>query len=104
MLANDSLPATRATAYRPASKRTPTPLVRFLLAAELRRIDLAAEAGVDLKVVHRLCTGDYLGIKLATLARVAFALGCAPAELVPELVRRPRKGLLYDRGVLKVQR
>ena len=52
-------------------------------AAELRRIDLAAEAGVDLKVVHRLCTGDYLGIKLATLVRVAFALGCAPAELLP---------------------
>ena len=31
MSASDSLPATRATAYRPASKRTPTPLVRFLL-------------------------------------------------------------------------
>ena len=78
--------------------------MRFLLAAELRRIDLAAEADVDLKVVHRLCTGDYLGIKLATLLRVAFALGCAPAEIVPKLARRPRQGLLYDRGVLRVQR
>ena len=74
--------------------------MQLLLAAELRRIDLAAEAGVDLKVVHHLCMGDYLGIKLATLVRVAFALGCVLAELV----RRPRKGLLYDRGVLRVQR
>jgi DNA-binding Xre family transcriptional regulator len=104
MSASDPLRATRGTAYRSESKRTPTPLVRFLLAADLRRIDLAAEAGVDLKVVHRLCTGDYLGIKLATLHRVASALGCAPAELVPELVRRPRKGLLYDRGVLRLKR
>ena len=45
-----------------------------------------------------------MGVKLETLARVALALGCAPAEIVPELARRPRKGLLYDRGVFKLKR
>ncbi len=68
------------------------------------RVDVASAAGVDLKVIHRLCRGDYWGVKLETLARVADALGAAPAELVPELARRPRTGLLYSAGVFKLKR
>ena len=43
-----------------------------------------------------------MGVKVVTLAPVSLALGCAPAELVLELARRPRKGLLYDRGVFRL--
>jgi len=70
------------------------PLVRILQAHGIRRVDLAAIAGVDLKVVHRLCRGDFDGMKIGTLTRVARSLGVAPADLVPALVRLPRGGLV----------
>ena len=83
--------------------RKAPPLVHMLQAAGLRRIELASCASVDLKTIAKLCRGDYIGMKVVTLARVSLALGCAPAELVPQLARRPRKGLLYDRGVFKLK-
>ena len=84
--------------------RVQPPLLQLLRVSSIRRVEVASAAGVDLKVVHRLCRGDFLGMKLDTLVRVALALGYAPAEIVPELARRPRKGLLYDRGVFKLKR
>ena len=84
--------------------RIQPPLLQLLRASGIRRVEVASAAGVDMKVIHRLCCGDYWGLKLETLARVSLALGCAPAEIVPELARRPRKGLLYERGVFKLKR
>ena len=79
--------------------RVQPPLLQLLRVSGIRRIEVAAAAGVDPKVIHRLCRGEFFSMKLETLARVSLALGCAPAELIPELARRPRTGLLYDRGV-----
>ena len=83
--------------------RVHPPLLQLLRVSGIRRVEVAAAAGVDLKVIHRLCRGDFLGMKLETLARVAVALSAAPAELVPELARRPRTGLLYSAGVFKLK-
>ncbi len=80
------------------------PLLQLVRVSGIRRVEVASAAGVDLKVIHRLCRGDYWGVKLETLARVALALGCAAAEIVPELARRPRTGLLYSAGVFKLKR
>lgn len=71
-------------------------------AASLRRCDVAAYAGVSEATVDRLRSGDWERIaklKLEDVAAVAVALGVAPAELVPLLVRRPRGGLLAERGL-----
>ncbi len=83
--------------------RAQPPLLQLLRVSGIRRVEVASAAGVDLKVIHRLCRGDFLGMKLETLARVSLALGCAPAELIPELARRPRTGLLYTAGVFKLK-
>jgi DNA-binding Xre family transcriptional regulator len=64
------------------------PLERILHAHGLRRLDLAAIAGVDLKVVHRLCRGEFDGMKIRTLTRVADSLGLSPADLAPVLLIR----------------
>ncbi|MCH7868341.1 MAG: helix-turn-helix transcriptional regulator [Myxococcales bacterium] len=65
------------------------PLALILRAHGIRRVDLAAIAGVDLKVIHRLCRGDFNGMKIGTLSRVAYTLGLSSADLVPALVERP---------------
>ncbi len=83
--------------------RVQPPLLQLLRVSGIRRVEVASAAGVDLKVIHRLCRGDFLGMKLEILARVAVALGAAPAEPVPELARRPRTGLLYSAGVFKLK-
>ncbi len=74
--------------------RSRAPLTLILQAHGIRRVDLAALAEVDLKVIHRLCRGDFDGMKIGTLTRVARTLGVAPADLVPALVRLPRGGLV----------
>ncbi len=66
------------------------PLVHMLQASGVTRIQVAAAAGVDLKTVARLCRGDWLGMKIGTLCRVATVLGVSPADLVPLLAKRPR--------------
>ena len=66
------------------------PLVHMLQASGITRIQVAAAAGVDLKTIGRLCSGDYLSMKIATVCRVARVLGVSPADLVPLLSKRPR--------------
>ena len=73
------------------------PLVQILRAYGIRRVELAAAAGVDTKVIHRICRGDFAGLKLGTLSRVAVALGVAPADLVPALATESRGGLIHRR-------
>ncbi len=63
------------------------PLTQILHAYGLRRVQLAAAAGVDLKTIDKLCGGDVAGMKVATLCRVASALGVAASDLVPQLAR-----------------
>ena len=77
--------------------RNVTPLVRILQTYGIRRVDLAAAAGVDSKTIARLCRGEFGGVKMGTLARIAVALGVAPAELVPWLAVRPTGGGLVGR-------
>ena len=78
--------------------RSAAPLVRILQTYGIRRVDLAAAAAVDLKTISRMCRGEFGGIKVGTLARVAVALGVAPAELVPGLATRPKsRGLIGGR-------
>ena len=75
-----------------------SPLTRILAAGNIRRVELAARAGCSLATLDRLSSGRVSGLKLATLQRVAAALGVAPAERVPSLARRPAGGLLGERG------
>ena len=77
--------------------RNAAPLVRILQTYGIRRVELAAAAGINEKTVARLCRGDYASMKVGTLARVAVALGVAPAELVPGLAVRPAGGGLIGR-------
>ena len=79
-------------------RRNEAPLGAILSAYGLRRVDLASAAGVDLKVVHRIARGDFAGLKLGTLARVAVALGVPPTDLVPALTNEPRSGLIHARS------
>jgi DNA-binding Xre family transcriptional regulator len=72
------------------------PLARILSAYSIRRVELAARAGVDLKTVSRLCRGDCKGLKVETLCRVAAALGVEPADLAPDLRARQRGGGLLS--------
>jgi len=78
--------------------RSAGPLVRILQTYGIRRTELAAVAGVDMKTVARLCRGEYRGLKLMTLLRVAIALGVAPVDLVPGLGARPQGGGLVARA------
>ncbi len=74
------------------------PGAAILHAYGLRRIELAAAAQVDLKVIHRIARGDFAGLKLGTLSRVAVALGVSPTDLVPALAAKPRSGLIHARS------
>ncbi len=78
--------------------RVKPPLAQILAAYGLRRIELAAAAQVDLKVSHRIARGDFAGLKLGTLSRVAVALGVPPTDLVPALAAKPRGGLIHARS------
>ena len=74
-------------------------LVRILAAGSIRREEVAARAGCTLATLARIASGDVAGLKLGTLLRVAAAIGCAPAELLPVLAVTPRGGLLSERGI-----
>ena len=67
-----------------------TPLTQILHAYGLRRVQLASAAGVNLKTIDKLCSGDVAGMKIATLCRVASALGLSGSDLVPQLARSSR--------------
>ena len=64
------------------------PLVRMFQSHGIRRLDLGVMAGVDLKVVHRLCRDEFNGMKIGTLTRVARTLAVAAPELALMLVRK----------------
>ena len=66
-----------------------TPLPRLLAARGIRRVELAAAAGVGCKTINRICRGDIGSMKIQTLCRVANALAMAPARLAPELAAEP---------------
>ena len=72
------------------------PVARLLAVAGARRVDLAARSGCSLDTLDRIDRGDLVGMKLGTLARVAAALGVAPAEIAPGLAVRPRGGLVQE--------
>ena len=72
---------------RESHKRAP--LARILKAHGIRRVEVAAAAGVGTNTVHRLCRGQYQGLKLVTLCRVARAVGVPPTEVVPFLASQP---------------
>ncbi len=59
--------------------------------AGLRAIDLAAKAGVSCEALRALERGEWTGIKLGAVARIAYALGVAPADLVPGFASRPAR-------------
>lgn len=77
------------------------PIVRLLFKAQLTRHDVAYHSRVSIPTIDKLCRdGDaVLGMRLSTIMQISLALGCAPAELIPMLAKRPSKGLLWDRGV-----
>ena len=83
-----------------------TPISRLMADAQLRRIDVSARSGVSLPTIGKLCRDDpdIYGMQISTLLRVSNALGCAAAELIPQLVTRPRTGLLWERAVFREKR
>ncbi len=73
------------------------PLTQILQTYGIRRIDLAAASGCDLKTLTKLERGRYSSLMVSTLVRVAHALGVAPSELVPGLAfRHPGRGLVGE--------
>jgi len=87
----------------PDATMAEAPLDRLSRAANLRRVDIAAASGVGMKSIASLSNGRWATTRLGSLCAIAIALGCAPAELIPELAQRPRSGLLYDRGVFSTK-
>jgi transcriptional regulator with XRE-family HTH domain len=78
-----------------------SPLQRMLNVSGIRRIDLAARAGVTPETITKLCNLDpkvVATLRVESLQRVALAMGVAPAELIPWLLAEPRDGLMYERG------
>lgn len=81
-----------------------TPLDRYMTQASIRDVDIASRAGVSLATVYRLRrldASEVARMKCGDVARVALALGVAPAELVPWLAARPTSGLLHERGFFR---
>lgn len=92
--------------YHGRGKRA-SPLVMLLKAGRIRRIELAARSGASELLIGRLCRldpEDLAGMRLDSICKVAAALGCAPAEIIPWLAARPRTGLLYERRVFGPRR
>ena len=84
-----------------APSRPDSPLARWVAAARLRRCEILAASGLGERAYCRLLRGDASQIRVGKLAALAVALGVAPTELVPELLKRPRGGLLQDAGVVE---
>lgn len=80
-------------------KTNKSPLTLLLDAGRISRAKVCRKAECSVETLRRLERGKWDLMYLQTLCRIAIALGCAPAELIPELARRPREGLLYDAGV-----
>jgi hypothetical protein len=82
-------------------QKSDAPIVRLIRKAQLTRADVAYHARVSIPTIDKMCRdGDeVLRMGVGTVMQVSMALGCAAAELFPILVKRPNKGLLWDRGV-----
>ncbi len=80
-----------------------TPLARLRTAHGWSLVEVAAAAGCTLRTARRVERLDVAGLKLATLVRVAHAVGVAPATLVPGLAADPPRParLLADRSHLE---
>ncbi len=79
-------------------------LTRMLAAGNISRIELAARSGCGLHAISKLCKMDPTTVQnlpVHTVCKLAVALGCSPADLVPWLAYSPTKGLLFERGVKK---
>ena len=72
------------------------PLGQILQTYGIRRVELAAASGCDLKTLTKLERGRTRSVMISTLVRVAHALGVAPVALVPELAARPPGRGLVD--------
>ena len=83
--------------------RNKTPIEHFMLLADLRRCDVASRAAVSVPTVAKLCTDadNLYGCQLSSLLAVSNALGCSLVELLPVLAKRPKQGLLWERGVFR---
>jgi transcriptional regulator with XRE-family HTH domain len=69
---------------------TQSPLRRIRLAYGLRVVDIAAASGVSIDTVRRIDRLDVVTLRLGSLVKVAQAVGVAPTDLVPGLLRKPR--------------
>lgn len=80
-----------------------SPLAYLLRIGGIRRVDLASRAGMDPATVAPVVRGDARALEkpLSTYIRIAAAMGCSVVELMPELGKRPRSGLLWERGVFR---
>ena len=79
-----------------------TPMGALMRAAGLRWVDVASRSGVSETALRTLARSDARidsRTRWETRLRVAAALGAAPAELWPILAVRPRRGLLWERGI-----
>lgn len=95
--ASDASAAYRAKAR---GKHWPTPLGRIMVAWDIRLVDLAYASGCSLGLVREFCQGKLPKpmTQLATMQRIAAALGVSPAELWPDqLTTAPPSGGLIDR-------
>ena len=82
-----------------------SPFEKLRRAAGLTLLDIqaATQPHLDAAPLRKLSRNgeSVMRIPLATLYRVSTALGCAPSDLIPSLAQRPRRGLLWDRGVFR---
>ena len=74
-----------------------------MAAGDIRRVDIASRAKVSLPSVRKLCTDsdDLYGMQLSSLLAISNAMGCALSELLPQLNKRPKTGLLWEKGVFR---
>lgn len=77
-----------------------SPLRQMMAATGVSAFDISYVSKLCLKSIGFLLRNDdrVYEMRIKSLVRVALALGCAPVELMPELGRRPRRGLLHKAG------
>lgn len=83
----------------PRASRLPVSAARQLrLVGGWRQLDVASAAGLSLRRVAQIESGDVGGVRLRELVGLAEALGCSVVDLVPGLAFRPKVGRLKARG------
>lgn len=100
-MSDDKLPIkTSSEPFRNYATSDRSPLCQMIAATGITRFDIAYVSKLSLKSIGFLARNDehVYEMRIKSLIRVALALGCAPVELMPELGRRPRRGLLHKAG------